>query len=129
MKTLIFALLITATLAAAQAKRTFTGTITDNMCPTGDHSRMRMGSTDGECTVACVAAHGALYVLYDGKEDPQLPDLKIPQVNIGLERDPGTDHFEIKLRAVICAAGQAINANTITLLFYFRGNQVRITDS
>ncbi len=79
MKTLIVALLITATLAAAQDKRTFTGTITDNMCPTGDHSRMRMGSTDGECTVACVAAHGAVYVLYDGKEVYDLSDQTTPE--------------------------------------------------
>jgi hypothetical protein len=26
-----------------------------------------MGSTDAECTNACVDAHGAVYVLYDGK--------------------------------------------------------------
>jgi hypothetical protein len=79
MKPLILALLITATLSAAQGKRTFTGTITDSMCPTGDHSRMRMGSTDGECAIACVAAHGALYVLYDGKDVYDLSDQKTPE--------------------------------------------------
>ena len=69
MKSLFFSLLIVSTLAAAQAKQqTFTGTITDSMCPAGDHSRMRMGSTDAECTLACVSAHGADLVLYDGKE-------------------------------------------------------------
>src|SRR5207249_1256082 len=52
MKFLIFSLLLTATLAAAQAKQTFTGTITDSMCPTSDHSRMRMGPNDPECAAA-----------------------------------------------------------------------------
>src|SRR5262245_12606937 len=62
---LICTLLIAATLTGAQRKQTFTGTITDNMCATADHSRMRMGSNDAECTIACVIAHGATYVLYD----------------------------------------------------------------
>ena len=74
MKSLIFSLLIIATLAAAQDKQQFAGTITDSMCAEGDHSRMRMGSTDAECTIACVLAHGALYVLYDGKETYTLSD-------------------------------------------------------
>src|SRR5262249_36515793 len=72
MKPLVFGVLIVAALASAQAKRMFTGTVTDNMCPAGDHSRMRMGSTDAECTIACVSAHGAKYVLYDGKETYEL---------------------------------------------------------
>ena len=55
--------------ADAQSKQTFTGTISDGMCRQADHSRMRMGSTDAECTNACVDAHGAVYVLYDGKTD------------------------------------------------------------
>lgn len=49
------------------------------MCETGDHSRMKMGPTDGECTVACVQAHGALYVLYDGKEAYTLSDQQTPE--------------------------------------------------
>jgi len=53
--------------------------ITDSMCATGDHSGMRMGPTDAECTVACVLAHGALYVLYDGKEVYTLSDQKAPE--------------------------------------------------
>ena len=28
---------------------------------------MRMGPNDAECTTACVSAHGAAYVLFDGK--------------------------------------------------------------
>ena len=68
-----------STLAAAQAKQTFTGTITDSMCPAGDHSRMRMGSTDAECTLACNSAHGAEYVLSDGKETYTLSDQQTPE--------------------------------------------------
>jgi len=76
MKSLIFSFLITATLAAAQGKQTFTGTITDSMCPTGDHSRMRMGSNDAECTLACISAHGAMFILYDAYtlSDQQTPE-------------------------------------------------------
>ena len=79
MKSLFFSLLIVSTLAAAQAKQTFTGTITDSMCPASDHSRMRMGSTDAECTLACVSAHGADLVLYDGKEVYTLSDQQTPE--------------------------------------------------
>ena len=79
MKPLIFSFLIIATLASAQGKQQFTGTITDSMCPIGDHSRMRMGSTDAECTIACISAHGATYVLYDGKEAYTLSDQQTPE--------------------------------------------------
>ena len=54
-------------LASAQKPQTFTGTISDSMCARGDHSKMRMGSNDAECTNACVQSHGADYVLFDGK--------------------------------------------------------------
>jgi len=79
MKSLIFSLLIIATLASAQGKQKFTGTVTDSMCAVADHSRMRMGSTDGECTIACIDAHGAMYVLYDGKETYTLSDQQTPE--------------------------------------------------
>jgi len=78
-KPLIVSLLVIASLAAAQGERKFTGTITDNMCAQADHSRMRMGSTDAECTIACVSAHGALYVLYDGKDVYTLSDQRTPE--------------------------------------------------
>jgi hypothetical protein len=65
-KSAVALLLIIAASAAADT-RTFTGTITDDMCPKADHSQMRMGPTDGECATACVSAHGASYVLHDGK--------------------------------------------------------------
>jgi len=66
---------------AAQGKpQTFVGTITDNMCAKGDHSQMQMGPTDADCVKACVAAHGATYVLYDGKGNVyELSDQKTPE--------------------------------------------------
>jgi hypothetical protein len=82
-KRTIFSLLIVSALAtvpgSAQGQRKFTGVITDSMCSAGDHKSMRMGPTDGECTIACVLAHGALYVLYDGKEVYTLSDQKTPE--------------------------------------------------
>jgi hypothetical protein len=82
MKSRIFhflALLALAALAAAAQKRTFTGIITDSECPKGDHSGMRMGPTDAECVKACVSAHGASYVLFDGKDTYTLSDQKTPE--------------------------------------------------
>jgi len=76
---MIWSLLAVAALAAAPATQTFTGTITDNMCARGGHSQMRMGPTDAECTVACVGAHGATYVLFDGKEVYTLSDQRTPE--------------------------------------------------
>jgi hypothetical protein len=78
-KRYFFGLVVLAALAAGQSTRSFTGVITDSMCAAGDHSRMRMGSTDGECTIACVQAHGAAYVLYDGKETYSLSDQATPE--------------------------------------------------
>ena len=40
---------------------------------------MRMGSNDAECTIACINAHGATYVLYDGKEVYALTDQRTPE--------------------------------------------------
>jgi hypothetical protein len=66
-------------LPAAPAGQSFTGVVTDSMCDNGDHSAMRMGPTDAECTLACVSAHGAVYVLWTGKETWQLSDQKTPE--------------------------------------------------
>jgi hypothetical protein len=74
MRLIILSLLVITGLVPAQGKQTFTGTITDNMCVLGDHSPMRMGPTDAECTIACVDAHGALFVLSDGKDAYTLSD-------------------------------------------------------
>ena len=79
MKLLIFGLLVLTVLAAAPGKQTFTGVITDSMCPDADHSQMRMGPTDTECTKACVSIHGAAYVLYDGKQTYELSDQTTPE--------------------------------------------------
>lgn len=76
---MILSLLALGALAAAPGKQTFSGVITDSMCPDGDHSHMRMGPTDAECTVACVSIHDASYVLFDGKENYTLSDQKTPE--------------------------------------------------
>ena len=67
-------LLAIAALTAAADKQTFTGTITDDMCPKTDHSQMQMGPTDAACAMACVSVHGASYLLYDGKNAYMLSD-------------------------------------------------------
>jgi len=79
MKPVILSLFVAAVLSAAQDKQTFTGIITDEMCPLGTHDRMRMGPTDAECTKACVASHGSAYVLFDGKSAYVLSDQKTPE--------------------------------------------------
>jgi Protein of unknown function (DUF5818) len=79
MKHLIWSLLAVAALSAAPSKQTFTGLITDDMCGKAGHSQMRMGPTDAECTTACISAHGATYVLYDGKQVYALSDQRTPE--------------------------------------------------
>jgi hypothetical protein len=68
---------------AAQKPQTFVGTITDDMCAKEGHAAMRMGPTDAECTTACVAAHGAEYVLADGTDVYTLSDQKTPETFAG----------------------------------------------
>ncbi|HUI80774.1 MAG TPA: DUF5818 domain-containing protein [Bryobacteraceae bacterium] len=105
MKPLILGVLIVAASAAAQGTRQFTGTITDSMCERGDHSRMRMGPTDGECTVACVEAHGASYVLWDGKETYTLSDQKAPEKFAGKK---------VKVTGTLDAATKTIRVEAIS---------------
>jgi hypothetical protein len=81
MKKAILLLPLLVAVAAAQKPQTFAGTISDSMCARAraDHSKMRMGSNDAECTNACVDSHGAAFVLYDGKTSYTLkgkPELK-----------------------------------------------------
>jgi hypothetical protein len=78
-KPVIVASFVLVLVSAGQGKQTFTGVITDDMCPLGDHSRMQMGPTDAECAKACINAHGASYVLYDGKSAYVLSDQKTPE--------------------------------------------------
>jgi len=86
MKLFLSSLLVIAAVGAAlsaalfaQTKQTFTGIITDDMCANGNHSSMRMGSNDAECAVACAFAHGASYVLFDGKTAYLLSDQQTPE--------------------------------------------------
>jgi hypothetical protein len=79
MRPVLFSLFVAVALSAAQETQTFTGVITDDMCPTGTHSHMRMGPTDAECARACIMAHGGAYVLYDGKSAYVLSDQKTPE--------------------------------------------------
>lgn len=79
MKILTVSLLALASLSAAQSTQTFTGTITDSLCAKADHSQMRMGPNDAECTRACVIAHDADYVLYDGANAYVLSDQQTPE--------------------------------------------------
>lgn len=83
MKSLLLTALAFAALAAGQSAQTFTGTITESECSTANHSLMRMGDTDAECAQACVDAHGATYLLYDGKSSYQLSDQKTPAAFAG----------------------------------------------
>lgn len=79
MKSLALSFLLFAALTAAPSKQKFTGVISDSMCADGDHSRMKMGSNNAECTLACVDAHGALFVLASGKVVYSLSDQKTPE--------------------------------------------------
>ena len=71
-------LLVVAAVSAGQRPQTFTGVITDSECAIRGHAAMRMGPTDAECTRLCVMAHGASYVLYDGKDVYMLSDQNTP---------------------------------------------------
>jgi hypothetical protein len=80
MKPLFVGLVVLAAVSAGgQDRQTFTGVITDTECALNGHASMRMGPTDAECVTACVAAHGASYVLVDGKEVYALSDQKTPE--------------------------------------------------
>jgi len=83
MKRLIAAVLGAAAVAAAPAPQTFIGVITDSECADGNHGRMQMGATDPECVQACVEAHGARYVLFDGRTVYELSDQQAPATFAG----------------------------------------------
>lgn len=68
MKQLIVSLLAAASLSAAQAKQTFTGIISDDMCAGTAHKAMRMDPDDAECARLCVMLHDSNYVLESGKD-------------------------------------------------------------
>ncbi|MDP8988792.1 MAG: hypothetical protein M3N41_01760 [Acidobacteriota bacterium] len=79
MKLFFLALVATVLFAVAADRHTFIGVITDSMCARGDHSHMRMGANDAECTIACVQIHDASYVLFDGQQAYTLSDQKTPE--------------------------------------------------
>jgi hypothetical protein len=95
-------ILLLATFLPAQSGETFRGVLTDDMCPVGDHSKMRMGSNDAECAIACKSSHGAAYVLYDGKEMYALSDQKLAEkfagkkVNVTGSLDPKTKTIQVR---------------------------------
>ena len=74
MQALIFGFLWIAALSAGQGEQRLIWHATDSECANANHSQMQMGETDAECTRACIFAHGALYVLYDGGEVYRLSD-------------------------------------------------------
>jgi hypothetical protein len=78
-RNLIVGLLALTGLSAAQSPQTFTGIITDDMCALAGHAQMKMGPTDADCVKACIAAHGASYVLLDGKNLYVLSDQQTPE--------------------------------------------------
>ena len=78
-RNLIVGLLALTGLSAAQSPQTFTGIITDDMCALPGHASMKMGPTDADCVKACISAHGASYVLLDGKNVYVLSDQKTPE--------------------------------------------------
>jgi hypothetical protein len=99
MKHLSWSLLAVAALSAAPGKQTFTGIITDDMCGKADHSQMRMGPTDAECTIACISAHGAMYVLYDGKDVYTLSDQRTPE-QFAAQKVRVTGTLDVKTKAI-----------------------------
>ena len=86
-------------LTAAQAKQTFTGTITDDVCARADHSQMRMGPTDAECAAACIDAHGAMYVLYDGSNAYALSDQRTA-AKFAAQKVKVTGTLDVKTRTI-----------------------------
>ena len=98
-------LLAFSALTAAQSKQTFTGTITDEMCPKADHSQMQMGATDAACAMACNDIHGAPYVLFDAKKTYVLSDQKASAKFAGQV---------VKVVGVLDAKGETIHVESIT---------------
>jgi hypothetical protein len=94
-----------AILSSAPAKQTFVGSITDSECAKGDHSSMRMGPNDAECTIACIRFHDAAYVLWDGKTTLKLSDQKTPEKFAGQK---------VKIVGVLDPKTQTIQVESIT---------------
>jgi hypothetical protein len=99
---LLAGLATAAALAAGQQRRTFTGVIIDDQCAKEGHAWMRMGPSDADCTRACVATHGAAYVLLDGREIYLLSDQQLPEkfagrkVKVAGTLDAGTKTIRVE---------------------------------
>jgi hypothetical protein len=93
-------------IASPQGSRTFTGTVTDSECALANHAKMQMGANDAECTIACADAHGAQFVLFDGKNTYILNDQKTPEkyagrrVTVTGALKPGTMTIQVEAIAV-----------------------------
>jgi hypothetical protein len=107
MKPLAAGLFALAALSAGQTPQTFTGTITDSMCGKDGHAQMQMGPTDAECTIACIAAHGASYVLDDGKNVYTLSDQQTPEKFAG-QRVTVTGTLDAKTKTIKVDAIRAV---------------------
>jgi len=103
MRLIVCALALTA-LSAAKTQ-TFVGTITDNMCSKANHSQMQMGPTDADCTKECIRAHGAMYVLYDGKDAYTLSDQETPSKFAGQK---------VRVTGMLDARTKTIKVDSIT---------------
>jgi len=79
MNRIFVGILSTAMLAAAaDAPKTFTGTITDSMCVM-NHKMMKI-TPDSKCARDCVKSSKEVkYVLHDGKNTYKLSDQKTPE--------------------------------------------------
>lgn len=82
----------------------FVGVITDDMCADGNHASMRMGSTDEECARACVDAHAAAYILFDGTKAYELTDQKTAVTFAGKR---------VRIRGTLDARGRRIAVESI----------------
>jgi hypothetical protein len=103
MKALLLLLFAGAVVSAAPRPQTFTGVISDDMCGSS-HAQMRMGPTDAACTVACISAHGATYVLVSGKNVYGLSDQQTP------ERFAGQ---KVRVRGTLDANAKTIRVDSI----------------
>jgi hypothetical protein len=87
------------------APDTFTGVIADSECAQGNHATMRMGPTDAACVKACVEAHGASYVLYDGTRPYALSDQRAPQAFAGAK---------VTVTGTLDSSGKVIQVESMT---------------
>ena len=104
MRPLLVVLLSVLPPVASQSGSTFVGTISDEMCAL-DHSAMRMGPTDAECTRACVEEHDAAYVLVDGAAVYRLSDQQAPKPFAGKK---------VKVVGTLDKASSTITVTSIT---------------